>query len=153
MRPSLVFILTAIFAILQITVMDYFKFFGAKPDLILTAALIGGLFLNLKFALGLGVSAGIFKDVFSLNALGLNAVLLPIWIFLIKKLIRRVAIEDNLSRTLLVFSVSLLNNIISGLVLIYSGPSVPPLIFLRIVILSSIYTASVFYLTVRFIAK
>ncbi|MDD2855702.1 MAG: hypothetical protein PHU01_09245, partial [Desulfuromonadaceae bacterium] len=82
-----------------------------------------------------------------------NAVLLPFWVFLIKKLIRRVSIEDNISRTLLFFVVSLLNNIIGGLVLVYTGVFVPPTIFLRIVILSSFYTALIFYLTIRFTVK
>jgi rod shape-determining protein MreD len=153
MRPPLVFILTAVFALLQVAFLDYFKFFGVKPDLLLAAAFIGGIFLGLKPALALSIFAGILKDAFSLNAFGLSAVLFPLWVLLIAKLIRRISIEDNLSRTLLILTVALLNNLISGFVLIYTGAFVPLGIFLRIVVLSSIYTALSFYLTMRFMDK
>lgn len=153
MRPSPVFILAAVFAFLQITILDYFKFFGIKPDLLLAASCIGALFLSLKPALFLAVSLGVFKDAFSFNAFGLNAALFPLWAFLIANLIRRVSVEDDLSRTLLVSSVSLINNIITGLALVYTGAFVPLGIFLRTVILSAGYTALAFYLTMRFMAK
>ncbi|MBN2830804.1 MAG: rod shape-determining protein MreD [Candidatus Omnitrophica bacterium] len=153
MRPPIVFILTAIFALLQVTLLDYFRIFGAKPDLLLIAVFFGCLFLKQKKAFALGIFSGLFKDIFSLNAFGLNTVLFPAGVILIAKLMRRVSIEDNLSRILLIFVVALLNNIISGLVLVYTGVYIPLGIFLRIIIFSSMYTAAVFYLTIRLTVK
>ncbi|PIP19972.1 MAG: hypothetical protein COX41_00005, partial [Candidatus Omnitrophica bacterium CG23_combo_of_CG06-09_8_20_14_all_41_10] len=95
--------------------------------------------------------AGIFKDAFSLTPPGVNTILFPMWIFLIAKLIHEVSIDDNLTRMLLLFVVVLLNNIISGLVLIYSGGFLPLGIFLRITLLASIYTALILPLILRFI--
>ena len=153
MRPQLIFTLALVFAILQITIMENFRFFGIKPDLLLIVIFLGGLFLGQRKALGLGISAGLFKDVFSLNTYGLNTVLFPLWIFLIRKFIRRVSIEDNLSRAILIALVALFNDIVSGFILIYAGASIPPFIFLRTIILSSIYTALIFYSIIRLTVK
>ncbi|MDD3087783.1 MAG: rod shape-determining protein MreD [Candidatus Omnitrophica bacterium] len=153
MRPQSVFILTALFALLQITILEHFKFFGVRPDLLMVAVFTGAVYLRLKPALAVGLFAGIFKDVFSLHLFGVNAVLLPLWVLLIANLVRRVSIEDNLSRTLFILAVALLNNLIIGLTLVYAGVSLPLGIFTRILILSSIYTALCFYLTVRVMAK
>ncbi len=153
MKVSRVIILTIILGLLQITILDYFKVFGVKPDLILIAVFIAALFLGLKSALGIGLLAGVFKDAFTSNALGFSAVLFPVWIFLITRLIRRVSIEDNISRILLLFVVTLLNNVISGLILSYSIGSLSLGIFLRITLLASIYTVLVFSLILKMIKK
>ena len=153
MRPQSVFILTVLFAFLQITILEHFKFFGVKPDLILVAVFTGAVYLRLKPVLAVGLVAGIFKDTFSLYLFGVNTVLFPIWVLLIAKLIRRVSIEDNLSRTLLILVIALLNNLIIGLTLVYTGVSLSLGIFTRILIFSSVYTALCFYLTERVMAK
>ena len=153
MKFSRVTILTVILGFVQITILDYFKIFGVKPDLILIAVFIAALSLGLKPALGLGLLAGIFKDAFTSNLLGFSAILFPIWVFLIAGLIRRVSVEDNISRTSILFVVALLNNIISGLVLIYSIGFLSFGIFLRITFLSSIYTALLFPLILRIMLR
>jgi len=153
MRLSRAVILTAILGFSQITILDYFKVFGVKPDLILIAVFIAVFSLNLKQALGVGLLAGVFKDAFTSNVLSFNAVLFPLWVFLIATLIKRISIEDNISRILLLFLVALLNNIISGLVLIYSSSSVSFGIFLRITFLASVYTALIFMSILRIIKR
>ncbi|OQB09982.1 MAG: rod shape-determining protein MreD [Candidatus Omnitrophica bacterium ADurb.Bin205] len=153
MRPRPVFILTVLFAFLQITILEHFKFFGVKPDLIMVAVFTGAVYLRPKPALAVGLFAGIFKDTFSLYLFGVNTVLFPIWVLLIAKLIRRVSIEDNLSRTLLITAVALLNNLIIGLTLVYTGVSLSLGIFTRILVFSSVYTALCFYLTERVMIK
>jgi len=153
MKSYLVLIIVIVFAFLQVTFVDYFNFFGAKPDLLLIAAFIGGLSLKLGWALGIGLLSGILKDSFLLNRFGLNAALFPLWVLLSKKLSRRVSIEDNLSRAILIALISLLNNIINGIFLFYAGAMVPLGIFLRIAIISSFYTALVSYFTLRIIIK
>jgi rod shape-determining protein MreD len=153
MKFSRVIILTVILGFLQITILDYFKVFGVKPDLILIAVFSAALFLDLKPALGIGLLAGVFKDAFTSNALSFNSILFPLWVFLIAKLIKRVSIEDNISRIFLLFIIALLNNIISGLVLIYSAGFLSFGIFLRITFLASIYTALIFALILKVIKK
>lgn len=153
MRVSRVIILTVILGFLQITILDYFKVFSVKPDLILIAVFCAAIFLDLKPALCVGLLAGIFKDAFTSSALGFNAVLFPIWVFLIATLIRRVSIEDNISRIALLFIVAILNNLISGLALVYSIGSLSWSIFLRITFLASVYTALIFSLILRIIKR
>jgi len=153
MKAWFLIILTVILGVLQVTFLDCFKVFGVKPDLLLIAVFIAGLFLDLKPALGIGLLAGIFKDAFSLTPPGVSIILFPMWIFLIAKFCREVSIDDNLTRMLLLFVVALLNNIISGAVLIYSGAFLPLGIFLRITLLASIYTALILSLILRFIVK
>ncbi|MFY9402895.1 MAG: rod shape-determining protein MreD [Candidatus Omnitrophota bacterium] len=153
MRPRLVILLFFFSVIFQVTLADYFKIFGVKPDLLLVALFIGGLFLELKWALVAGFILGAIKDAFLLNTLSLNTVLFPLWIIFYYKVSRRVSIEDNLSRSLLLGAIALLNNLISGLFLIFLGSAAPLGIFLKILFLSSLYTLLVCYLFLRVISK
>lgn len=153
MKFSRAVVFTIILVILQVTVIDYFKIFNVKPDLILIAVFIAAIFLELKPALGIGLLAGVLKDVFISSTLGFSAALFPFWVFLIAELIKRVSIEDNISRILLLFVVALLNNIISGLVLAYSIGFLSIGIFLRITFLASVYTVLIFSLILRGIKR
>jgi rod shape-determining protein MreD len=153
MRISRVIILTVLFCLLQVTIVDSFKLFGVKPDLILIAVFIAALNLDLMPALALALSAGIFKDAFTSSALGFNVFLFPLWVFLIVKLLRRVSVEDNIARILLLFFVAILNNIISALALVYSAGSLSFGIFLRITFLASVYTALIFSLILKIVKK
>ena len=125
----------------QLTFLHYFKVFGAQPDLFLVSVVIASLFLEERQAIIFSIAVGIFKDVFALPAFGLDILLFALWSFLIVKITRKVSIEDNLTRTLLVFIIALLQNIASGLALAYSGSFIPLGIFLRVVFLGSLYTA------------
>jgi len=146
MRPPVVVFLAVLFALLQVSLLDYFRFFQVKPDLLLVSVFLGSLFLEPKAAVILGAAAGLFKDIFSLTPPGLNALLFLAWVILVIKLTRRVSLEDNLSRAILILAIALLNNAASGMTLIYAGAYLPLGIFLRIVVISSVYTALVFYL-------
>jgi len=138
MRTLRLLILIIILGIFQVTILDYFRFFGVKPDLLLVAVFISGLFLAFKSALGVSLFAGIFKDAFSLNIIGLNTVFFPIWVILIMRVTRKVSIEDNFSRSLFLFVIALSNNLLSGLTLVYFKGFVPLGIFLRITLQASI---------------
>ncbi|MBM3243224.1 MAG: rod shape-determining protein MreD [Candidatus Omnitrophica bacterium] len=153
MRPSKVFILSALFALIQVTLLDYFKLFGVKPDLLLIAVFLGCLFLDFKRAMFLAISTGFFKDIFSFRFFGFNTVLFALWVLLLNHLMRRVSIEDNLSRTVVIFTVALLSNVIAGLALLYLGAHLPVGGFLRIVIISPIYTVLIFSLIIKYFVK
>jgi len=141
MKTSKFLLITLILAVFQLILADYFKIFGVKPDLILASAVMAGIFLEIRWAVIFGVAAGIFKDIFSLSFFGPDIFFFGLWSFLCAKLSRKITVEDNLTLSLLVFVVALVQNILSGLLLIYSGNFVPLGIFLRIIILGSLYTA------------
>lgn len=140
MKISRLLILTLILGLFQLTWLQYFGFFGVKPDLLLVSVVIAGLFLRIRWAILFGASVGIFKDIFGLNIFGLNILLFGCWSFLAAKICRKVSIEDAASAAFLVFVIALLQNIVSGLAVFYSGASIPFGIFSRIVILGSLYT-------------
>jgi len=146
MRVSTFLVITLILGVLQVVFPDYLKVFGIKPDFLLAAVVMAGLFFQMRRAVIFGVSIGIFKDIFSLNAFGLNILLFGLWAYLAAKISRKISIEDNITRTLLVFVIALFENIASGLSIVYSGSLIPFGIFLRIVILGSLYTALPFAL-------
>lgn len=141
MKVSKLLILTLVLGLFQLTLLQYFRVFGVKPDFLLVLVVIASLSLRMHWAIFFGVSVGIFKDIFGLNSFGLNILLFGCWSFLVVKISRKVSIEDGISATLLAFVIALLQNITSGLALVYSGAAVPFGIFLRIVILGSFYTA------------
>ena len=141
MKLSKLLIITLILGVFQLTLLGHFRIFGIKPDLLLVTVVLASLFLEMRWAIVFGVGVGIFKDIFSLNPFGLNILLFGLWSFLSAKISREITIEDTLSVTLLVLVIALLQNIASGLVVIYSGNFVPLGIFLRISLFGSFYTA------------
>ena len=141
MKAPKLIITTLILGVFQLTLLDYFRIFGIKPDLLLVSVVLAGLFLEMRWAIVFGVAVGIFKDIFTLNPFGLNILLFGLWGFLSAKISRKISIEDNLSATLLALVIALLQNITSGLAFVYSGNFVPVGIFLRISLLGSLYTA------------
>jgi rod shape-determining protein MreD len=82
MKISRLIIITLILGVFQVTFLNYFRIFGVKPDLLLVAVVIAGLFLETRAAIIFGMFAGIFKDVFRVNAFGLNVILFSLWGFL-----------------------------------------------------------------------
>ncbi|MDD5155703.1 MAG: rod shape-determining protein MreD [Candidatus Omnitrophica bacterium] len=143
MKRSRIFALVLAACILQVSVVNYFKVFGIKPDLILISVVLAGLFCDLKFALAFSIFAGAFKDIYGLGGFGINTILLPLWSILAAYSARRISIDINLTRALLVFVAASLNAIIMTVFLWYTGEPVSFGIFMRIIFLDSLYTALV----------
>jgi rod shape-determining protein MreD len=143
MKKILFFLLIVILGILQLAVLDCFKVFNLKPDLLLIAAVIAGLSLNLRWALASGIFAGLLKDIFGVSGFGLNALLFCLWVLLIARLAREVSLDNIFMRMALVLVISLIHNTASGIIFTYAGNFIPLGIFLRIVCLGSLYTALV----------
>lgn len=134
------FILLAL-GVLQVTVMGYFQIFGTMPDLLLVGVVIASLIFDLRLALLCGLLAGVFKDSLGLNTFGINALIFVSWSFLIAEVSRRLSINTNSRRMVLIFIVALMHNLLNGLALAFLGKSIPLGIFLRVIFISSIYTA------------
>lgn len=143
MKNLIFFLIIVILGIVQVTLLDYFKVFGVKPDLLLIGACFASLVFEFKWALVLSLFAGLFKDILGTYVFGINTLLFALWSFLIARLNKEITIDYNFIRMALVFIISLIHNTLSGLILIYLGNLIPLGLFLRIVILQSIYTALV----------
>ncbi|MDD5432210.1 MAG: rod shape-determining protein MreD [Candidatus Omnitrophica bacterium] len=137
--------------ILQVTLLDGFKVFNVKPDLLLISVVFAGLFFELKWAFLFSIIAGLFKDIFGTTSIGINVLLFPTWSFLIAQLKRQVSFEDSFMRMALLFVVCFLQNLITGLALGFFGEFTPLGVFLKILFISSIYTALLLPVISRFI--
>lgn len=56
----------------QMTIFQYLKVFGAKPDLLLACVIFFGFYIGPGAGLEAGLVAGALKDVFALDFLGIN---------------------------------------------------------------------------------
>ncbi|MFH0762419.1 MAG: rod shape-determining protein MreD [Candidatus Omnitrophota bacterium] len=155
MRNWLFFSLILILGALELTFLGYFRIFNIKPDLFLLCAVLASLMLEASPAVVLSLFAGLLKDSCSSNPFGINTVLFFLWSLIIIKLNRKISLDNNFLRMGLVFIVALLNNSFSGITLLYLGRGIPLGIFLRTVLIGSLYTAlavpPVFSIIKRFI--
>jgi len=141
MKESLLLLTIIIFGLLEITLLDFFRIFGTRPNLLLIVMVIASLTSRYRWAIALSLCAGFLKDTLGTFGFGANTLLFPIWSFLIIKLSQKISVENNSRRIALVLIIAFLHNITSGLILIYLGKGVPAGIFLRIVFVESLYTA------------
>jgi len=144
-------LITVIMGLLQVSVLDYFKLFGVKPDLLLICMVLASLYFELKWALCLSIFAGILKDIFSANIFGINILLFPLWSFIIIKLSKNIPVDNNVIRTLLIFLVVILNNIFIRAIFLFLGKPISWGVSLRVASLESLYTALVVPLAFKII--
>jgi rod shape-determining protein MreD len=137
------FFLLALFVIvvIQATVLDYLRVFGVKPDLLIGFAVIISVYSDLRWALFFSILAGLFKDLLGSSGFGINIFLLPLWSYLIWKLSRKISIDDTIGISVTAFLTVLVNDIASHMLYIYLGKYVSLGIFLRIMLIGSLYTA------------
>ncbi|MGA2774637.1 MAG: rod shape-determining protein MreD [Candidatus Omnitrophota bacterium] len=128
-------------AIIQVTLLNYLKVFTVGPDLLLICTVIASLVFPLKWALFFCLSAGVFKDAFGAGVFGINTALFPLWGFLIIKLTRKIAIDNNIMRVLLIAVVTLVHNLLTGIIFMYYGTNLPFGILFRILLLSPLLAA------------
>jgi len=142
MKKWLFVFFTLCLGVLQISPLGALTPFNIKPDLLLIAALSAVFFFEFKYAFFLSVFCGLFKDVFLVYPLTLNTFLFALWSFVVFKAAKEISTENILVKIGVVFLVALLQNIITGIACSYAG-LIPLGIYLRVVILGSIYTAAV----------
>ena len=140
MKRLIIFPAILILGILQATILSRFKIFNISPDILLAASVIVGILFGLRWALPLGLFAGLLKDSFSVGVFGINTLLFVLWSFLAVRLSRKIVIDDTLRASVVVFIAAILNNLLRALVFIYSGYAVPAGIYFRIAFIGSVYT-------------
>lgn len=149
MRKSLFCLFIVILCLLQISFAPRIKIFNVKPDFILAAVIITNIFFEFKWAFVLSVFLGVFKDVFGAGAFGINILLFWLWSYLVMWVKKEVTLDNNIARLILMFIVALMHNIITGMILIYLGKSVPLGVLLKIIILGSAYTTFAGFLILK----
>jgi rod shape-determining protein MreD len=139
---NLFFLLTIIMlATLGLNWPVFLNFFYCKPDLLLIFMVALVFYTDFKTALIFGILAGLAKDAFLPWALAINTLCFSIWSYVLYRLSRQISTEEYFLRLAIVLVVSLLNNFILGLQSIATGNIIPPGIFLRNLIIVSVYTS------------
>lgn len=150
MKNFIFIVIIIIFGLLQTTILNYVNIFNIKPDLLLISVIIASLFFEPIWAISLSIFAGILKDVFSLNAFGMHTILFFLWSFLIIKLSRKITLDNNYIKLVLIFIIAILNNIIIRLIFLFLGNFISLGLFLRISFIEPLYTAFIFLLVLKF---
>ncbi len=149
-----IFFLLIILAVslFQVTLLDYFKVFGVKPDLLLCCMLIASLYFEFKWAILFSILSGILKDALAGYAFGINTALFLLWSYAIIRLARSISVDNNFMPLAFIIVISMVNDIILRPVFFsFLNLSIPLGIFLRITFLESLYTALAFLLLFRFV--
>lgn len=148
---KLIFTVTVIVsALLQTTILNYVRIFNVKPDLLLISVIIASLSFAPVWAISLSIFAGILKDIFSVNVFGINTLLFFLWSLSIIKLSRKITFDNNYIRLALMSIIAILNNIIMRLLFLFLGNFISWGIFLRIMLIESLYTALTLSLILKF---
>lgn len=142
MKKWFILLIIILLATVQLDWPVFLNFFYCKPDLLLILAVVSVFYFDFKFALVLAVLAGLVKDAFLPQTFAVNTVLFTIWSFFVYRLSRQISTEHNYVRLAIVLIVAVFNNIIIGLQSLNSGNIIPAGIFLRNIIISSVYTAA-----------
>lgn len=138
-----------IIGLLQFTLLDHARVFCIKPDLLLAGMVLVSLYLKKWWGVSLSIFAGALKDIFSINALGINSALFFLWSLLLVKLSRKISIDNGFVFMATISIITALNSIIMRLIFLYLGKPISPGIFARIMILESVYTGLVSLLYFR----
>lgn len=143
MKKAVFLLIIGLTGVLQVTLLDYFKIFNVKPDLLLITIVLGSLYFDLKWALFFALTAGVFKDTFSTAPLGINTALFAVWSLVVARLAHEVSLDNNLRQAVLIVIVTVAHHAACGLILAFLGNLVPFGIILRIIFLEALYTAAV----------
>ena len=156
MKKLFFLLIIIILATLGLQWPSFLNFFYCKPDLLLIFMVALVFYTDFRTALLFGILAGLAKDVFLPGALAINTLCFSIWIYLIYRLSRQISTEEDYVRWSIVLVAALLNNLVIGLQTVATGNIMPPGIFLRNLIIITVYTTAlsplIFKLTKRIAA-
>jgi len=142
-RIGFIYLAVFICAILQATLLNYFRLWGTKPDILLLCCVVASLNLSLEKSLCLAVFAGFLKDILSLNHYGISTLFFPVIVFLVFKLSRKISAEGSFVGAILVLCAVILNGVISKIFLEFFGTYIPVGVFLRVLIIEALYSSAV----------
>ena len=141
MRNWFFLLIVFTFTITQVTIVNYFRVFGVKPDLILISVVFAAISLDFKWAVSLSIFAGILKDAFSFGPFSISVISFPLCSLFIARISKEIPTDNNVVRAIIIFVSVVFNNILTRLIFLCSGKYVPASVFLRVTFIESLYTA------------
>ena len=145
MKKTSLFLIIILLVALQATIFNFLKLWQVKPELLLLCMVIISLYFDLKWSLIFSLLLGLLKDVFSGPGFGFNTIFFPLASFLIIYISKKVPLENNLLRLLIVLIAVLLHSILAAF--FYGHLALG--IFLRITILEAFLTGVIAYVIFR----
>jgi rod shape-determining protein MreD len=143
----LLFLLILVFfSLFSLTALNLFSVFNVRPELFLISVFLAGTCFDLKWALFTGACTGVLKDALTLSApFGLNTLALTLWAYAFWRVSRKISIDNNWVRMILVFLFVIAHNILVRILFLplLARAVVPFGVFCRITFLESLYTAAV----------
>ncbi|MBU1871573.1 MAG: rod shape-determining protein MreD [Candidatus Omnitrophica bacterium] len=125
---------------LQATLLNHFRIFNVKPELILAILVFYSFFLDFKPVLGLAFIAGVFYDLMSVLPFGFNTLIFILWVILIRLVSRKLAVENGLITGGVLCMIILLNNLTGQAVRYLLGISTGGNFFPIIAIIETLFT-------------
>ena len=151
MRKSVIFIFLVLAALLQVSVLDYLKAFGVKPDLLLVSVFWFSLIFQQKEAVFFSASAGILKDIFNPYSFGINTLLFTFCSLFLIRLGKEISLDSSPVRFIVFCIISFCNTAATRFIFFFLGNIVPLHVFLRVAFPGSLYTALTALLVFRII--
>jgi len=142
MKKCLLLFTVIILASLQLIWPVTLSFFNSKPDLLLIFAVSLVFYFNFKIVLLFGIIAGLLKDSFLPSAVAINTISFSVLSYLIFRLSSQISTEQSYIRLAIILIAAVLNNTVIGMQSLNSGNFIPAGIFLRNLLISSVYTAA-----------
>jgi rod shape-determining protein MreD len=140
------YLLLFIALILQMTIVDYLKISGAKPDLMLILVIFFGLFFGVSAGLESGFAAGLSKDIFSTDIFGINTLTLVVTGLMVGLLSPKFFKESRITQAAIVFALALLSMLVhyitGSIISNVTYMNLPEYIF-GLMIPASLYTCAV----------
>ena len=143
MRKWLLLFTVIIFTTLQLIWPTWLSPFNSKPDLLLVLVVSLVFYFNFKTALLFAILAGLLKDAFLPSTAAINTISFSLWSYLTFRLSSQISTEHSYVRLFIILIVAVLNNIVIGIQSLNSGNFIPLGIFLRNLLIPSVYTAAI----------
>jgi len=138
-----IFFVLILLTTLQLSWPVSLSFFNTKPDFLLIFVVSLVFYFNFKIALILAILAGLLKDAFLPSGMAMNTILFSVWSYLTFRLSSQISTENNYVRLGIILIIAVLNNTVLGVQNLNSGNYIPAGIFLRNLLISSVYTGAV----------
>lgn len=139
-------LIISIAALIQSTVLDYFRIFNIKPDIILATLIIFALFFELRWACITAFLGGGLVDLLGNLPFGFNTPIYILWAILANWIARKLTMENSFIRSSALFIIVLLNNLVTRFLFLLLGrPLLRPDEFLSSAIFEGIYTILIAY--------
>jgi rod shape-determining protein MreD len=136
-KEAYLFTVLFIFMLLESTILNNFKLFDVKPDLLLVSVVVFGLFLPAFWVIVLSFFSGFLLDLFYVGHFGINIIMFVALGIICRKLAKNLYIENNIIIIVLILIASLALSFIRRLCI----APVPFWTTLRFSTLEALYTA------------